>query len=1089
MTCNSCVRSIESQLCQTIGVTTSSVSLSEEVATVSYDSSLITPSQIAQTIEDCGFDASLLSSPSSLSPSSTAFPAPSLTLTPAKTPSHQPPTLPSNATPTLIDFGDDDVLSSNQQQQSSSSPRRHVSLSVKGMVCKSCVNTITNVLTELKGVISAHVELETESADVEYDGGLVTKEAIMEAVEDCGFEVSLVASTDEEHHVQSTGVATSMISVKGMVCQSCVNTITKAVSTLPGVSTVTVSLEKELATIHHDTTLISIEDLINAIEECGFDAHQFNNNTTPIFAAPAVPPSAPPSSTRKPSLGALAIATTTDTKKAAVQVFGGNPPSTWFGPLRSASGLPHSASKEDVPLQNINSTTSSSGTRVVTLEVHGMTCASCVASIEKHLNGTPGITACKVALLAERAEVRFNPSVISDPQQVADLINDVGFEACVLPDEADNAGVVDLRIFGMTCASCSGKIEREVSKVPGVRSVSVNLLGQSGRFEYDKDKIGVRDIVEKIEGLGFNALLAELGSNAQIESLERTREIQAWRSTFFKSLAYSLPVSLISMIGPMIAPGIVEAQIMPGLSLGNLAMMLLTIPVQFGIGKRFYVAAYKALSHGTATMDVLITLGTTIGFVFSCIALLYSMCHHAHPEPSVFFETSATLITFITLGRYLENVAKGKTSSALSKLISLAPTNAVLLKVDPATGGMTERTIPSEYIQRGDLLKVVPGERIPADGTVEFGRSTVDESLVTGEPIPVSKKKGDTVIGGTVNGAGMFHMRATKVGSDTTLSQIIKLVNEAQTSKAPIQAIADTVAGYFVPAVIGLGLFTFFAWLILLSCMPESVLSDKSTLLGRMFHKDASIFFVALNFCISVIVVACPCALGLATPTAVMVGTGVGARHGILIKGGGAALETAHKVSAIAFDKTGTLTMGKPSVSDSLVFISDDNTSISPSTTSPTIENTPSTTTTTSPSSSTSTSNAQSQLKILHDNHALESVDDVLKLVGCVEGGSDHPLARAIVGFVLEKVGGGSTSTSTSNVDGGANGRVSGVSDGEGEVERGLLNGVVGTKGYQVTKIEEKSGRGVVASLEYVPHGDDVEDSGSSGTTWPLYEV
>ncbi|KAJ3215984.1 serine/threonine protein kinase Ran1 [Clydaea vesicula] len=534
-----------------------------------------------------------------------------------------------------------------------------------------------------------------------------------------------------------------------------------------------------------------------------------------------------------------------------------------------------------------------------------MTCASCVASIERHLKGINGISSCKVALLAERADVAYNPSIFT-PSQVAELINEIGFEAEVI--SSDNLGEVDLKLFGMTCASCSGKIERAIKALPGINYCSVNLLGQTGKFKFEKNLIGVRDIVEKIESLGFNALLEDKNANAQIESLERTKETSAWKAQFIHSLCFALPVSIISMFLPQ---NLTDIEMIHGLTYANVAMMLFTIPIQFVIGRRFHVSAYKTLKHGGANMDVLVSLGTNISFFLSVFAMIYAMIETTHPA-TVFFETSSTLLTFISLGRWLENKAKGKTSSALSKLLTLAPAHAYLLKLDESTGIMSEKEIPSEFIQAEDLLKVFPGERIPTDGIIEFGNSSIDESLVTGEPVPVKKSLGDTVIGGTVNGTGLLHIRATRVGSDTTLSQIVKLVGEAQTAKAPIQAFADKISGYFVPAVVLTGLITFLVWWIILSCMNEHIMMQQWSFPGNLkLHTGSlSVIFIALNFGMSVIVVACPCALGLATPTAVMVGTGIGAQLGILIKGG-TSIEAAYKVNKVIFDKTGTLTVGK----------------------------------------------------------------------------------------------------------------------------------------------------------------------------------
>lgn len=301
-------------------------------------------------------------------------------------------------------------------------------------------------------------------------------------------------------------------------------------------------------------------------------------------------------------------------------------------------------------------------------------------------------------------------------------------------------------------------------------------------------------------------------------------------------------------------------------------------------------------------MDVLVSLGTNLSYIFSIFAIVNSIARGGTPPPQVFFETSSTLITFVALGRYLENTAKAKTASALSRLYSLAPAHALLLEL--RDGVVHVRPIPTEFIKRGDLIKVLPGERMPCDANVEFGRSDVDESVVTGEPLPVLKCVGDVVIAGTVNGAGALHVRAERVGSDTTLAQIVRLVSDAQATKAPIQATADMVSAVFVPSIIALGCVTFVIWLTIIK---------ETGWIPASFPPDSNHFFVCLSMCISVIVVACPCALGLATPTAVMVGTGVGAKLGILIKGG-EPLEMAHKITRIVFDKTGTLTVGAMSV-------------------------------------------------------------------------------------------------------------------------------------------------------------------------------
>lgn len=415
-------------------------------------------------------------------------------------------------------------------------------------------------------------------------------------------------------------------------------------------------------------------------------------------------------------------------------------------------------------------------------------------------------------------------------------------------------------------------------------------------------------------------------STAQTESLERTKEVAEWRKRFYTAAWFAVPNFIISKMS-------IESQIIAGLELGNALQIMFTVPVQFGIGRRFYLSASKAISHGSANMDVLIVLGTSAAFIFSMVSVIYAVLSPEHPKAHTFFETCTMLLMFICLGRYLESMAKGRTSAALTRLMSLTPPTATLI-----VNG-TEKKIASELIQKGDLLKIIPGEKIPVDGVVRWGNSTIDESMVTGEALPVPKTEGDSLIGGTVNGMGLLHMEAVRVGKDTALSQIVRLVEGAQTSKAPIQQFADTAARYFVPTVIVLASITFFGWGILCLTIPNH--------LPKLFHQEEGHFMICLKLGISVIVVACPCALGLSTPTAVMVGTGVGAQHGILIKGG-EALEAARSTTLVMFDKTGTLTQGKMSV----VSV-----------------------------------------------HPKINRQEFLSFVGQAESGSEHPLARAIASY------------------------------------------------------------------------------------------
>ncbi|CAO3627533.1 unnamed protein product [Mucor fragilis] len=557
------------------------------------------------------------------------------------------------------------------------------------------------------------------------------------------------------------------------------------------------------------------------------------------------------------------------------------------------------------------------------LRIGGMTCASCVNSIERGLSSEQGIIAVQVSLLAESATITYTPSLISTDDMIQH-VEDMGFEASLTADDigssSDASSKLQLQIYGMTCASCVHAIERQVGQLDGVESIAVNLITETGNIAYNQAVIGPRRIVEAIEDLGFDALVSEKTRNVQLESLSKVREIKQWRKALLQSLVFAIPVFVIAMVLPEFAWGRAvldtPSHLVPGLFLFDLLQWGLSTPVQFIIGKRFLVSAYQSIKHRAPTMDVLVAISTLSAYFFSVLSMLRSVLMASETRPSVFFDTSSMLIAFIIGGRYMENVAKGQSSSALSKLMCLTPSTAVVVQfadtADEKSVVASEKQIPSELVQINDYLKIVPGDKIPTDGVLFSGESSIDESMITGEVDPVNKRVGDSVVGGTVNGLGTFIMRATRVGSDTALSQIVRLVEDAQVSKAPIQDFADRVAGVFVPVVLCLGASTLVVWSVLVGCFG---IERMPSLLQHEINKEGNgdWFFVCLKLCISVVIVACPCALGLATPTAVMVGTGLAAEHGVIFKGG-AVLENGQKVNKVVFDKTGTLTTGKVQV-------------------------------------------------------------------------------------------------------------------------------------------------------------------------------
>jgi Cu+-exporting ATPase len=548
-------------------------------------------------------------------------------------------------------------------------------------------------------------------------------------------------------------------------------------------------------------------------------------------------------------------------------------------------------------------------TEDATFAVTGMTCASCSAIIEKVLGKTPGVVKATVNLALERLAVTYDPAVI-DPTGVIAVVEGIGYGAAPLNEAPalSAQGHIVLAITGMTCASCSAVIEKTLGKLRGVDSATVNLVMETATVDFDPTVVGPDEIIGAVTGVGYGATLkvetigiTDSGADTQREAQQSFQRHQ--QHLFVFSLVFAIPAFLISMVPPFMTAVPAGLSALLASSFGGmwdpmmvqkyLAFALVT-PVQFYVGWQFYRGAWHALKRRTGNMDLLIAIGTSAAYFYSVAA---TFIPSLQGEP-VFYETSALLITFVLMGKLLEARAKGRTSDAIKTLMGLAAKTARVVR------GGSEVDIPVEEVVAGDIVVVRPGDKVPVDGMIIDGRSSVDESMLTGESIPVEKNLGDNVIGATMNKLGSFKFRATKVGKDTALAQIVKLVEDAQGSKAPVQRFADRISAIFVPAVISIALLTFVVWLLV---VPRFV--DAS------FYTAATPFVKALLAGVAVIVIACPCALGLATPTAIMVGTGKGAENGILIKSGDA-LETAYKIKAIVFDKTGTLTHGKPVVTE-----------------------------------------------------------------------------------------------------------------------------------------------------------------------------
>ncbi|MGH0857081.1 heavy metal translocating P-type ATPase [Bacillus pacificus] len=544
------------------------------------------------------------------------------------------------------------------------------------------------------------------------------------------------------------------------------------------------------------------------------------------------------------------------------------------------------------------------------LQISGMTCAACANRIEKGLKKVEGVHDANVNFALEKTKIMYDPQK-TNPQQFKEKVESLGYG--IVSDKAE------FTVSGMTCAACANRVEKRLNKLEGVNEATVNFALESATVDFNPDEINVNEMKSAITKLGYKL---ELKSDEQDGSTDhRLQEIERQKKKFIVSFILSFPL-LWAMVSHFSFTSFIY---LPDMLMNPWVQMALATPVQFIIGGQFYVGAYKALRNKSANMDVLVALGTSAAYFYSVYLSIQSIGSSEHMT-DLYFETSAALITLIILGKLFEAKAKGRSSEAIKKLMGLQAKTATVVRDG------TEMKILIEEVVAGDIVYVKPGEKIPVDGEIVEGKSAIDESMLTGESIPVDKTIGDVVIGSTMNKNGFLKVKATKVGRDTALAQIIKVVEEAQGSKAPIQRVADQISGIFVPVVVGIAIITFAVWMIFVT--PGD-------------------FGGALEKMIAVLVIACPCALGLATPTSIMAGSGRSAEYGILFKGG-EHLEATHRLDTVILDKTGTVTNGKPVLTD--VIVADG----------------------------------------FHE-------EEILRLVGAAEKNSEHPLAEAIVDGIKEK--------------------------------------------------------------------------------------
>lgn len=804
-----------------------------------------------------------------------------------------------------------------------------------------------------------------------FDPRVVGVAALRDAVEDCGFDVPdarLVdaVEADVSHlqdtsstidrdggHVASASAAagssrTVTLALSGLSCQRCADWVSKALRRTDGVSDCRVDLARHVAVVHATCTPAQ---LVECVQNTGY--------------------------------GALVV------KTAAAATASDDEDS--FARAAEEARVPLIAGDQ---LESNGEATSGGGSgnrgpRTITLRVSGMSCASCVAKVEEAALAVPGVASAVVNLLAETATITLvqrravtasqpdaDPTPAADPEDVAAAVTAYGFPAEVV----DTSGLA-FRVGQMVCASCPPRIEMVIRRLKGVSRVEANYLLGKVVVQYNAAVVGARTIKGAIEAMEYTVELWDRdgdgggrgGGSGAASADSHSREAARYRREFLASLVFAGPL-LVLMMGLDHIHAVHEfmmTDVMGGSGPGKLPLMalvaaILATPVQFGLGRQFYIRAWKALRHRSANMDLLVAMGTSAAYAYSTyVVVTGSAAPGLAAGGAQFFETAAVLISFVLLGKWLEARAKGRTSEAIRKLAALQPSTAAVLDVGttpppidaelrpdaPAFASFAAAAsafvsdpsrvieVDTALLQRGDVLKVIPGSHFPADGCVLVGTTAADESMITGESMPVSKSPGDAVIGGTVNTSGMVLVLAQSVGADSMLAQVVRLIEDAQVSKAPIQAYADKVSAVFVPAVVAIATVTWVTWYSLASAgaLPVTWTAAEGE------------FLFSFLFAITVLVIACPCALGLATPTAVMVGTGLGARLGVLIKGG-QPLETAHAVTHVVFDKTGTLTKGDMSVT---------------------------------------------AIRGLVDGEGHDATD-VLWLAGSAEAGSEHPIARAI---------------------------------------------------------------------------------------------
>lgn len=753
---------------------------------------------------------------------------------------------------------------------------RVVHLTIEGMSCaNNCARKVQNALNDASGVISAKVDFPSKLATVFLEPGSRLNEAdLIAIVRSAGAKFSASLSSP------TSGSRTVLLNVSGMSCaKNCATKVEAALAGTPGVESAVVDFKRKRATIVVDAaSKLSDADLIEAVRGAGskFDATPFVSTPRTVLLDVSGMSCAKNCARKvetalKEADGVVSASVDFETKRATVLVD------------------PASTLKDSDLVQIVKSAGDKFSASLVLPSVDKLVVESANGSVLKSTSSIYSSSGSSDASKGDSAD------------ELALSIADVG---------GSDIGEVVLVVGGMTCNSCANSVEGALKQADGVVSAIVSFATEKATVRYDKDIIGIRTLVETVEDIGYDASYVSSADAHKVIGDQRAKEITRYRNDFYVAVLFTFPIMLIMMVFGNIEPieSLLMSSVFRGVSWMALIVSVLATPVQFYSARRFHVDAWKGLKNRMLGMSFLVSMGSNASYFYGLFSVIraFVLSESSVSDPDMFM-TASMLVAFVILGKYLEAIAKGKTSEALSKLMDLQ-VKAATLMIMSADGlrVVEEKIVPIDLVQRGDVLKVVRGSSVPVDGVVVYGEGRLNESMLTGESKMIKKSVGDKVLGATVNVEGLFHMKVTGVGNDTALSQIIRLVEDAQTSKAPIQAYADYIASIFVPSVLVLSFATFLVWYVL--CLTEAIPKD-------WIPTTDGPFVFAFNFGIATLVVACPCALGLATPTAVMVGTGVGAEHGVLIKGG-EPLEAAHSIDTILFDKTGTLTVGEPVVTD-----------------------------------------------------------------------------------------------------------------------------------------------------------------------------